>query len=349
MVSMLGVARSTSSAVSAFRVGLIPQQVKLFQRPASSVTCISLQAARHFHAKTSLTMVHKFKSGGYFQLPLSRGGTIRFYFNRRKAVQGGAGIKAQTVGIQKETTSRVNQLARIFKYSRIPFLIVAIYGLGYQQGVIDTVRNPKKLQESLFESICWEIGIQDKEEIDIISERMPYNVAPRPRGLLRSDYGAAPDPNGSTGHDKRTMLVAGVGRDIIRAARKFIRSKLDESKANAREEVLKQHFTKKLDPQDLQKMILEDQTVRMWEEAAMRIEGEGADGIKNWEFVLLATPIPNAFVTEMLPQKVFVTTGLFEEFVDNTDELALILGHEISHLIMGHGSKASFTTYMLRG
>ena len=189
---MLGVTRPCSSTVSGvFRVG---RQMKLLQQPTPSVSCIYSQASRHFHVKSSFAIPN---SGRHFQLPLSRGGAIRFYFNRRKAVQGGAGIKAQTVGIKKESTSRLHQLARIFKYSRIPFLIVAIYGLGYQQGVIDTVRNPKKLQESLFESVCWEIGIKDKEEIDIISERMPYNVAPRPRGLLRSDYGAASEPNQS--------------------------------------------------------------------------------------------------------------------------------------------------------
>ena len=58
---------------------------------------------------------------------------------------------------------------------------------------------------------------------------------------------------------------------------------------------------------------------------------------------------PNAFVSEILPQKIFVTTGLFDKFVNNDDELAMILGHEVSHLIMGHFSVSSFYESMIRG
>jgi Zn-dependent protease with chaperone function len=65
--------------------------------------------------------------------------------------------------------------------------------------------------------------------------------------------------------------------------------------------------------------------------------------------VLINTPVPNAFVTEMLPQRVFVTTGLFEEFVKNDDELAMIMGHEISHLIKGHSSEGNLIEFMFRG
>jgi len=51
----------------------------------------------------------------------------------------------------------------------------------------------------------------------------------------------------------------------------------------------------------------------------------------------------------MLPQKIFVTTGLFDQFVENDDELAIILGHEISHLIKGHCSKTSGFESIIRG
>ena len=51
----------------------------------------------------------------------------------------------------------------------------------------------------------------------------------------------------------------------------------------------------------------------------------------------------------MLPQKIFVTTGLFDKFVNNDDELAMILGHEVSHLIKGHFSESSFLESWIRG
>ena len=51
----------------------------------------------------------------------------------------------------------------------------------------------------------------------------------------------------------------------------------------------------------------------------------------------------------MLPQKIFVTTGLFDQYVKNDDELAMILGHEVSHLILGHMSASSFYESVVRG
>ena len=51
----------------------------------------------------------------------------------------------------------------------------------------------------------------------------------------------------------------------------------------------------------------------------------------------------------MLPHKIFVTTGLFEKFVHNDDELAMILGHEVSHLIRGHFAKSSNIETWIRG
>ena len=37
--------------------------------------------------------------------------------------------------------------------------------------------------------------------------------------------------------------------------------------------------------------------------------------------------------------RIFITTSLLKKFIANQDELALVLGHEISHLILGHSSE----------
>ena len=49
-----------------------------------------------------------------------------------------------------------------------------------------------------------------------------------------------------------------------------------------------------------------------------------------WRFVLIPTPVPNAFVSEILPHRIFITTALFDKFIESQDELALVLGHEVS-------------------
>ncbi len=55
-----------------------------------------------------------------------------------------------------------------------------------------------------------------------------------------------------------------------------------------------------------------------------------------WEFHVLESPQVNAFC---LPGgKIFVYTGLLK-LVDNPDQLAAVLGHEVAHAILRHGSE----------
>ena len=44
-----------------------------------------------------------------------------------------------------------------------------------------------------------------------------------------------------------------------------------------------------------------------------------------------------------------MTSGLFDDWIANDDELALILGHEISHLVLGHLSHGNSIELFLRG
>jgi Zn-dependent protease with chaperone function len=274
----------------------------------------------------------------------SQRGTIRFYFDKRRQVpfNGGAGLKAGTINLENPTTTRWRRLGLIFKYTRIPFLIVAIYGLGYQQGVIDTVRNPFKLQQGLFESICLEMGVTSGDQVDIISERRP----PPKFTKLGWAYVSDLDGHGKI-HDVRTQRVASIGREIIRGARMYVKDELKTAVEKAKVTILTNKSD--LSSEEVTKLVFEDPEVDFWEQSRQRIEGSTIDGIKDWQYVLLDTDIPNAFVSEMLPQRFFVTTGLFKEFVSNDDELAMILGHEVSHLVKGHGSQSQLGEYMLRG
>jgi len=56
----------------------------------------------------------------------------------------------------------------------------------------------------------------------------------------------------------------------------------------------------------------------------------------NWHFVVIDSPIPQAFVSDLSPRKIYVNTGLLTSLKCNNDELAMVLGHEISHLLHGH-------------
>ena len=120
-----------------------------------------------------------------------------------------------------------------------------------------------------------------------------------------------------------------VGEKIVKVAQSFVKDKLrdavKEATSNMPPEVL--------DNEELLYQVLEhNDEVNLWTKARRHMEGP-------WRFVLIPSPMPNAFVSEILPHRIFITTSMFEQFVSSQDELALVLGHEISHLILGHSSE----------
>ena len=67
----------------------------------------------------------------------------------------------------------------------------------------------------------------------------------------------------------------------------------------------------------------------------------------SWRVVVLDSPLPNAFVTESFPRRVFVCRGLLEQVSPTDEELAMVVGHEIAHLIHGHVGKRMMSTMFL--
>jgi hypothetical protein len=67
-------------------------------------------------------------------------------FSRGKII-GDQGLQASSVPVGRTSSVTWSRIAFYVKVVRIPFLIVAIYGLGYKQGITDTFRNPLKLQQ----------------------------------------------------------------------------------------------------------------------------------------------------------------------------------------------------------
>jgi predicted Zn-dependent protease len=74
--------------------------------------------------------------------------------------------------------------------------------------------------------------------------------------------------------------------------------------------------------------------VEYWEAAVKRLCGQ-------WSISYLDAPTPNAFVSNLLPRHVFVHEGLVKEIQPSDEELALIMAHEISHLIHNHSQNLS--------
>lgn len=79
--------------------------------------------------------------------------------------------------------------------------------------------------------------------------------------------------------------------------------------------------------------------LQMWNNALKSIKGD-------WHFIVTKRLEMNAFVSDLCPRRIFVHQGLLETLKPTDDELALILGHEISHLILGHCKSNLDTTLM---
>ena len=58
-----------------------------------------------------------------------------------------------------------------------------------------------------------------------------------------------------------------------------------------------------------------------------------------WKIVVTDQLSPNAFVSPLLPRRVFTNIGLLELFCKNDDQLAAILGHELSHAMLAHSEQ----------
>lgn len=263
-----------------------------------------------------------------------------FSFTTRKILQKEAseGVKARTVAGTSESSRSWKRIALFVKVTRIPILITAVYTLGYQNGVVETVRNPFKIQQGTFEEICASLGVTNGSQVSILGEKAADLRLSR-IGWMRG-YEEMPQ-------DKRAEKVAEIGREIIRAARMYVRDQLNEAMRMARQEL--QVDEENLTKAEFIRKLNENEDVMQWTHALERIEGFSVDGVRNWQYIVIDTPVPNAFVSEMLPQRFFVTTGLFQEFVSNDDELAMILGHEISHLIKGHNSQRNLVEFLFRG
>ena len=258
---------------------------------------------------------------------------------------------------------------------RIPVLVLSVFGLGYQQGIIECTKHPQALQEQILRALLAGHGVVDLEhQVDILSEE---NI-----GFLN------PHPN---------HQVAAVGHRIISSARVLIKEELEQ----AMQDVLKK-LPPDVSPEKAEQAINKDSNVQFWYHAALRLFGEvnssslvldvlhmAHDAIEQqqsstskrkqpldqqlseqthqriragairspvtgkklvqvpWQYVFVKSSQPNAFVSEVLPQRFFITTGMLE-VATTPDELALILGHEISHLILGHVSQTNHVETMLR-
>jgi Zn-dependent protease with chaperone function len=115
-------------------------------------------------------------------------------------------------------------------------------------------------------------------------------------------------------------LPASTTDAIVQAARDYVKDQLqaamDDCKAKLPPDISQEHLIMAYQ---------RDETVQEWHQARLRLEGEYGD--KTWQYIFIQTKMPNAFVTEILPQRFFITSSMLQ-IAETSDELAVVLGHE---------------------
>lgn len=120
-------------------------------------------------------------------------------------------------------------LARLAYYARIPFLVLSVYGIGYQQGIMDYSRDPTRMEIKLLDTILAGVGcisIEDRNGVLVASEGEWRNLLERFRSTHSNGDGYDDDE-----YTRVVMLrnVAVVGERIVKVARAHVKQKLTEA------------------------------------------------------------------------------------------------------------------------
>jgi len=199
--------------------------------------------------------------------------------------------------------------------------------LGYNQGLLDYARDPEAKERYLLDTAL-------------------AGVAATSQNIIQDRF------------DNRYQQVRRVGNRMLQTAKAYVDTELAKSiqvgnptiinpsrgqqgssTSNTRDKNGSSNTTSEV---VYSERYQQQQDVEFWYSAKRHMAGGP------WKFLLIESSIPNAFVSEMIPRHIFVTTSMIEHFITNDDEMALIMGHELSHLILGHVSRANQMEAFLR-
>ena len=186
------------------------------------------------------------------------------------------------------------------KIIRIPTVAAGIYSLGYRQGLIESLQNPTLFQEKIMLSVLDDVGAT-LEDCEILSASDVVGKSNQRQVATR-----------------RNHQISYVAQQLVEQSRRHIARELSLAKESN-----------------------DEKSIEFWEAAFLRINGaQSGQAVESdpWRFVFIKTDYSNAFVTELIPRHIFITSAMIDE-AKTVDEVAFVLGHELSHLILGHTSR----------
>jgi Zn-dependent protease with chaperone function len=213
-------------------------------------------------------------------------------------------------------------LYRIFRAGRVGIIGFGLYSTGFQAGLVNYAQDPHKIEKEMMKGVITATGAESYHPV----------------------------------HHPQHIQVKRVGEKIVFAAKDMCKERIEALTAeNAKLKLTVDANFKKTDSQaqaadarkhtfSIKEKIAEnDAEIQMFETFLTRLKG-------SWHYVVIDVPTVNAFVTAACPRRVFVHSGLMEKLKPTDDELALVLGHEISHFLLEHIEKEqSFSTTLKIG
>ncbi len=130
---------------------------------------------------------------------------------------------------------------------------------------------------------------------------------------------AGKDSNVMPRSSREAQVVERLGGEIVHAAKELLASELEAAQQKRNSD----------DPA----------TAKESDEAVVRLTSKLRATDREWKFIVIDDQTINAFVTDLLPGYVFVHRGLVDLYRGKPEELSFVLGHELSHYLLDHGSK----------
>jgi Zn-dependent protease with chaperone function len=242
------------------------------------------------------------------------GNVSRYCKGRRFSTNADAG-GGENVSFGKKVytmiRSKVNGY-QILRAARVAVLGYALYQTGYQSGLITYAQDPHKIEKEMMKGVIAAAGAESYHPVYHPHHMQVKRVSERIVFAAKDMY-----------KEKLEKLVAEnmqLEKDLLANNEKTPKTNIDSAQVRHSNFPLRDKFEKN------------KESIELYSTALNHMKG-------SWHYVVIAVPTINAFVTAACPRRVFVHSGLIEKLQPTDDELAIILGHEISHFILEHVEK----------
>ena len=115
--------------------------------------------------------------------------------------------------------------------------------------------------------------------------------------------------------------ISRVGCRIIQCAHKYVDMQLKEAYLGAlgAKKLAELELDADMDEEVLKRLYIEHEKTQEWTDAKSRLDGK-------WQYTLVQSNVPNAFVSEVLPNRIFVTTSMLGKLLS---KVHLCISNEI--------------------